>query len=220
MSVLFTMAQVAKYTKRYEDMCHYMRLYVQELAADRTNLNAEERIHLDFAYKRVSTSLRNVITMLNGRLKDHPKDTYESTFYKHKQEAQKKLTLVCNEILEILEKILIPGAANENNMNTLICYRTMAGDYHRYLAEGTDVSVQKSVEYYTLAYQDSQKLLTASIRYSVYLNNITGSPEKAFHTAKTAFDSAVTELYNLAEDEYKANIPIMKVIRHNLYKKC
>jgi hypothetical protein len=222
MSVLFTMAKFYRDAERYEDTCHYMRLYVQELVADGKHLNTEERTQLDAAYKCVSASLRKVIKMLKGTFKEHPNDTYGLALDEYKLEAQKKLTLVCNEILELLENTLIPGAEKENNMEMLICYRTMAGDYHRYLAEITDGSAQQAGIYYKLAHEDAQKLSPTSVvrlgvanNYSVYCYEVLDDPQRACDISLTASSDASVELDTLAEKDKEACQCIIQVLIAN-----
>jgi 14-3-3 protein epsilon len=212
MSDMFAMAKISNTAERYEDMCHYMRTYVQELVNDGIHLTDEERTFLDIAYKRVSGSLRTVLEMLSDA----------SGFDEHKKEAQMKLSLVCHEILEILEKTLIPAAEKDNNMDLLVCYRTMAGDYHRYLIEITPGSVEQSGKYYAIAYLDAQRLSHTSVarlgvanNYSVYCYEVLKDTKRACHISQTASDGASAELNTFKGPEYEECLRIVRVLVEN-----
>ena len=52
-----------------------------------------------------------------------------------KKEIEKELTDICNEIIDQLEKVLIP---NSNDHSSKVFYHKMKADYHRYVAEIVD----------------------------------------------------------------------------------
>ena len=54
---------------------------------------------------------------------------------KMKKEIEKELTDICNEIIDQLEKVLIP---NSNDHSSKVFYHKMKADYHRYVAEIVD----------------------------------------------------------------------------------
>jgi 14-3-3 protein epsilon len=222
MSVLYVMAKTACDAERYEDACHYMSLYIHELATKNQSLNTEERSIFDVAYKRVSASLRVVINTLNGILKDPVYSNVKSTFMAHKKEAQRRLSLVCNEILAILEETLIPAAETQNSLHPLICYRTMAGDYHRYLSGLIDESVQKAGVHYAQAYADAQGLTPTSVvrlgvanNYAVYCYEVLNDKEKACCLSKKASAEAAAEVHTLTDTDYTDCMVHMQILFAN-----
>jgi 14-3-3 protein epsilon len=225
MSVLFVMAQTASGAERYEDACHYMHLYTQELEENKQFLKTEEGNLLNFVYRRASGSLRNVIKTLNQILKDPTNDIFKSALKKHKKEAHTKLTLVCNEILKILEETIIPAFEKQSNVDALIHYRTMAGDYHRYLSETVDGSIPKAGEYYALAYTDAQYINPASVvrlgvanNYAVYCYEVLNDKEKACSLSKTAADAAAANVDTLTGTDYKVCMSIIQFLIANFKK--
>eukprot|EP00622_Pseudochattonella_farcimen_P007740 FR743803.1.p1 GENE.FR743803.1~~FR743803.1.p1 ORF type:complete len:132 (+),score=17.26 FR743803.1:415-810(+) len=105
----------------------------------------------------------------------------------------------------------------------------MKGDYHRYLAEfqgGDDRknSSQAALESYDNASQRASKELPPThpirlglaLNFSVFYYEIMGSPDRACHLAKQAFDDAIAELDTLSEESYKDSTLIMQLLRDNL----
>lgn len=58
--------------------------------------------------------------------------------------------------------------------------------------------------------------LGLALNYSVFYYEILGSPDHACKLAKNAFDSAISDLENLEEEEYRDSATIMQLLRDNL----
>merc|ERR1712138_22276 len=79
-----------------------------------------------------------------------------------------------------------------------------------------------------LAYEEAQKVaekdlaVTHPIRrglalnFSVFQYEVLSNPEEACKMARTAFEDAIAELDNVAEDSYKDSTLIMQLLRDNL----
>merc|ERR1712226_1783049 len=105
----------------------------------------------------------------------------------------------------------------------------MKADYYRYIAEfseGTEKS--KAAENARLAYADAEAVaekdlvvthpirLGLALNYSVFMYEVLQKPEDACKMARTAFEDAIAELDNVAEDSYKDSTLIMQLLRDNL----
>ena len=103
------------------------------------------------------------------------------------------------------------------------------GDYHRYLAEfATDEKRVASSKLAHEAYKSASEVSTAelapthpirlglALNFSVFYYEIMGSPDRACHLAKQAFDDAIAELDTLSEESYKDSTLIMQLLRDNL----
>merc|ERR1711911_559042 len=125
---------------------------------------------------------------------------------------------ICNDVLGLLDKFLIPKASNAESK---VFYLKMKGDYFRYLAEVANGDARK-------AYQDAFDIAKSSMQpthpirlglalnFSVFYYEIMSSPDKACQLAKQAFDDAIAELDTLNEDSYKDSTLIMQLLRDNL----
>merc|ERR1712042_134116 len=144
--------------------------------------------------------------------------------YREKVEAE--LREICNDVLGLLDKFLIPKASNAESK---VFYLKMKGDYYRYLAEvAVGDSRTEVVADSQKAYQDAYDIskskmqpthpirLGLALNFSVFYYEILNSPEKACQLAKTAFDDAIAELDTLNEDSYKDSTLIMQLLRDNL----
>merc|ERR1712107_857876 len=98
-----------------------------------------------------------------------------------------------------------------------------------YIAEFTDGdSKSKAAESARQAYEEAQKVaekdlavthpirLGLALNYSVFQYEVLSQPEEACKMARTAFEDAIAELDNVAEDSYKDSTLIMQLLRDNL----
>ena len=104
----------------------------------------------------------------------------------------------------------------------------MKGDYFRYLGEFLGADKHKPVtdnakEAYDRATKEAENLKTThpirlglALNYSVFYYEILQLPDLACKQAKAAFESAISELDGLEEDEYRDSATIMQLLRDNL----
>merc|ERR1712050_309726 len=58
--------------------------------------------------------------------------------------------------------------------------------------------------------------LGLALNYSVFMYEVLNKPEEACKMARTAFEDAIAELDNVAEESYKDSTLIMQLLRDNL----
>merc|ERR1712153_51660 len=58
--------------------------------------------------------------------------------------------------------------------------------------------------------------LGLALNYSVFQYEVLSNPDEACKMARTAFEDAIAELNNVAEDSYKDSTLIMQLLRDNL----
>ena len=104
----------------------------------------------------------------------------------------------------------------------------MIGDYYRYVAEcaqGDQLNTVKNgaLENYQLAQTTSESLnacnpirLGLALNFSVFQHEVLNNPDEACKLARTAFEDAIAELDNVAEDSYKDSTLFMQLLRDNL----
>uniref|UniRef100_A0A2K5EBU7 14-3-3 domain-containing protein n=1 Tax=Aotus nancymaae TaxID=37293 RepID=A0A2K5EBU7_AOTNA len=173
-------AKLAKQAERYDDMAA-------------SELSNEERNLLSVAYKNVVGARRS-----SWRVKK------QQMAREYREKIETELRDICNDVLSLLEKFLIPNASQAER------------DYYRYLAEvaaGDDKKgiVDQSQQAYQEAFEISKKEMqpTHPIRLGLTFNF-------SVSLAKTAFDEAIAELDTLSEESYKDSTLIMQLLRDNL----
>mmetsp|Transcript_79773 Transcript_79773/g.203150 ORF Transcript_79773/g.203150 Transcript_79773/m.203150 type:complete len:117 (-) Transcript_79773:320-670(-) len=105
----------------------------------------------------------------------------------------------------------------------------MKADYYRYIAEfSTEAKKAAAANSAEEAYADAANVaekdlavthpirLGLALNYSVFLYEVQGKPDEACKMARTAFEDAIAELDNVAEDSYKDSTLIMQLLRDNL----
>ncbi|GMR31953.1 hypothetical protein PMAYCL1PPCAC_02148, partial [Pristionchus mayeri] len=207
--------------ERYDDMAQSMKK-VTELGAELSN---EERNLLSVAYKNVVGARRSswrVISSIEQKTEGSEKKQQMAKEYREK--VEKELRDICQDVLDLLDKYLIPKAGNPESK---VFYLKMKGDYYRYLAEVASGDSRSSTEGQD-AYAEAMELAKANLaptnavrlglalNYSVYFCEVAMSPDRACQLAKKAFDDAIAELDTLNEDSYKDSTLIMQLLRDNL----
>jgi 14-3-3 protein beta/theta/zeta len=216
-------AKLAEQAERYDDMAASMKA-VTEGSAELTN---EERNLLSVAYKNVVGARRSswrVISSIEQKTEGSDKKQAMAKEYREKVEAE--LREICQEVLNLLDKFLIPKASNAESK---VFYLKMKGDYYRYLAEvaigeSRNAVISDSQASYQEAFDIAKGKMAPThpirlglaLNFSVFYYEIIASPDRACHLAKQAFDEAIAELDTLNEDSYKDSTLIMQLLRDNL----
>merc|ERR1712064_9631 len=199
-------AKLAEQAERYDDMAGSMKA-VTETGIELSN---EERNLLSVAYKNVVGARRSSWRIISSI----------------EQKGEKELQEICEVVLGLLDKHLIPKASSGESK---VFYLKMKGDYFRYLAEVATGQKRKDImnesqEAYKAAFEVAQKemppthpiRLGLALNYSVFYYEILNDPDQACNLAKHAFDDAIAELDTLSEESYKDSTLIMQLLRDNL----
>lgn len=234
-------AKLAEQAERYDEMVASMR----KVAEDETHeLSVEERNLLSVAYKNVIGARRaswRIISSIEQKEESRAPSNHETHHGSgSKMDKEEKLTLIrmfrtqvedelkgiCKDILNVLDKYLIPGATTGESK---VFYYKMKGDYYRYQAEfATGKERQDAAEDSLVAYKAASDIssnelapthpirLGLALNFSVFYFEILNAPERACKLAKGAFDQAIAELDTLNEECYKDSTLIMQLLRDNL----
>jgi len=140
--------------------------------------------------------------------------------------VEAELEDICGKILKLLDENLIAKATTGESK---VFYQKMKADYFRYQAEYKSGDHKDSAAIGAkLAYQEAQKVaekelavthpirLGLALNFSVFQYEVLNNPDEACKMARTAFEDAIAELDNVAEDSYKDSTLIMQLLRDNL----
>ncbi|KAI9779057.1 MAG: 14-3-3 protein [Geoglossum umbratile] len=219
------LAKLAEQAERYEEMVENMK----NVASADQELSVEERNLLSVAYKNVIGARRaswRIVTSIEQKEESKGNEAQVALIKEYRQKIEAELAKICEDILEVLDKHLIPSAQSGESK---VFYHKMKGDYHRYLAEFAlgdkrKQSADKSLDAYKNATEVAQTDLAPThpirlglaLNFSVFYYEILNSPDQACHLAKQAFDDAIAELDTLSEESYKDSTLIMQLLRDNL----
>ncbi|XP_020790096.1 14-3-3 protein zeta-like [Boleophthalmus pectinirostris] len=218
-------ARLAEQAERYDDMATAMKKVTQEA---KEPLTVEERNLLSVAFKNVVGSRRSGWRMLTSQEKKYSEngDTKNAELAKtYREEIEKELNDICTEVVELLEKFLIPQSSKDEGK---VFYLKMKGDYFRYQAEVAcgdqkQKVINDSEAAYNKALEISQNMPTThpirlglALNFSVFYYEIANDQKKACELAKKAFDLAINDLDTTSEDSYKDSTLIMQLLRDNL----
>jgi 14-3-3 protein epsilon len=218
-------AKLAEQAERYDEMADQMEF----VGKQPEELAVEERNLLSVAYKNAVGSRRaawRIITSVEQKEKTKGNEEQAKYAKEYCSKVEAELQKICDTILGLLDNNLIPKASTGESK---VFYQKMKADYYRYIAEFSDGdSKSKAAENARLAYEDASKVaekdlvvthpirLGLALNYSVFQYEVLQNPDEACKMARTAFEDAIAELDNVAEDSYKDSTLIMQLLRDNL----
>ncbi|CAE8601840.1 unnamed protein product [Polarella glacialis] len=218
-------AKLAEQAERYDEMADHMK----NVGDEGSELSVEERNLLSVAYKNAVGSRRaawRIITSISN--KETSKGNADNAAYakEYRGKVESELQAICDTILKLLSDKLIPKAGGGESK---VFYQKMMADYCRYIAEFTDGDKKAAAaENARKAYADAAAVaekdlavthpirLGLALNYSVFQYEVLNQPDEACKMARTAFEDAIAELDNVAEDSYKDSTLIMQLLRDNL----
>jgi len=218
-------AKLAEQAERYDEMADHM----EKVGQAGSELSVEERNLLSVAYKNAVGSRRaawRIITSVEQKEKTKGNEENAKWAKEYCAKVESELQKICDTILNLLDGKLIGTAGNGESK---VFYQKMKADYYRYIAEFTDGDAKsKASESARAAYKDAQAVaekdlavthpirLGLALNFSVFMYEVLSNPDEACKMARTAFEDAIAELDNVAEDSYKDSTLIMQLLRDNL----
>ena len=218
-------AKLAEQAERYDEMADYM----EKVGKSGDELSTEERNLLSVAYKNAVGSRRaawRIITSVEQKEKTKNNEAQAGFAKEYCGKVEGELDKICNTILGLLDTNLIPKATSDESK---VFYQKMKADYFRYIAEFTEgTKKSEAANSAKLAYEEAQKVaekglavthpirLGLALNFSVFQYEVLSNPDEACKMARTAFEDAIAELDNVAEDSYKDSTLIMQLLRDNL----
>jgi len=218
-------AKLAEQAERYDEMAEHM----EDVGKAGGELSVEERNLLSVAYKNAVGSRRaawRIISSVEQKEKTKGNDGNAAFALEYRGKVEAELNKICGAILELLDKNLIVGSSTGESK---VFYQKMKADYYRYIAEFTTGDEKtKAADNAKLAYEEAQKVaekdlavthpirLGLALNFSVFQYEVLNQPDEACKMARTAFEDAIAELDNVAEDSYKDSTLIMQLLRDNL----
>merc|ERR1719488_321437 len=202
---------------------------MEEVGKFQDELSVEERNLLSVAYKNAVGSRRaawRIITSVEQKEKSKGNEEQAKYANEYCKKVEGELQKICDGIIALLESNLIPKSSNGESK---VFYQKMKADYYRYIAEfSVGGDKDKAAESADLAYGEAAKVATAELptthpirlglvlNYSVFKYEVMQKPKEACDMAKDAFESAIGDLDNVAEESYKDSTLIMQLLRDNL----
>jgi len=218
-------AKLAEQAERYDEMSDKMSA-VSKMPDE---LSVEERNLLSVAYKNAVGSRRAAWRIISSvEQKETSKGNTQNAEYakEYRQKVEGELDKICGDILGVLDANLIPKATNGESK---VFYQKMKADYYRYKAEYTDGDKKKEAansakDAYKAAQDVAEKDLAVThpirlglaLNFSVFQYEVLGETDEACKMAREAFEQAIAELDNVAEESYKDSTLIMQLLRDNL----
>ena len=218
-------SQLAEQAERYDEMMASMKI----VASLDVELTVEEQNLLSVAFKNAVEARRaswRTISSIEQNEANKADGAKLIMIKAYKTQVEQELKDICNDILSVLDKHLIPGS---DTAESKVFYYKMKGDYYRYTAEFvTSDGRKEATEISLLAYEAATDIamaelptthpyrLAVALNFAVFYHEIFSSPDRACLLAKAAYDAAISEIDALSEESYKDSVLIMHQLLHNL----
>ena len=218
------LAKLYERAERFPEMIKSIHKFVEL----EPKLTKEERNILSAGYKNIISDKRASWRLLNSMEKKEEKKNSPQTVNIRlvKNNIEKELNDICNEILIIIDKYLVPNATDSESK---VFFLKLKGDYYRYKCEFAtgkdfDDACSKAEKVYKEAYDIAKKDIPISsstrlglaLNYSVFFYEIKGLKEEACIIAKNAFDESLKVLDDLEKSKPKDTILIIQLLKENL----
>mmetsp|Transcript_55288 Transcript_55288/g.85983 ORF Transcript_55288/g.85983 Transcript_55288/m.85983 type:complete len:229 (+) Transcript_55288:70-756(+) len=215
-----SLARCAERAERYDDMSKFM-LSRAKLGNE---LSSEERDMLSHAFKLALSGRRQAVRLaMQMETTDNP---FASNAAGYRSLVQNELRDLCQQVLDVLDKDLIPKAQPGESM---VFFLKMAGDYYRYMAEAAnqqtgDIPTNASLRYAAATEEAKRSLPSAhpvrlglALNFSVFLHEVLGDAQSACRCAQEALQSAPPEeLQSLPPDSQSDAFDTLTLLQQNL----
>mmetsp|Transcript_29475 Transcript_29475/g.32794 ORF Transcript_29475/g.32794 Transcript_29475/m.32794 type:complete len:244 (-) Transcript_29475:328-1059(-) len=224
-AMLLQEAHLAQQTSRIPDMANAMIA----LGNMGNGFDTDERDLFSRACrKRVGqcqASLRAITTLLERERDNNESSVKLDLIEKYKDKLYAELHTLCTQVLDVLANRVIPVT---KNIEDLVLYHKMQGDYWRYLAEFGNKS--KCREYANRAHAGYEKGLNIAAsklqptnwvrlgllnNFSVLYYDVLDDTQEAVLHAKTAFDEAIRNIAEANFEEEPFDLT-MQLLRENI----
>jgi len=183
-------AKLAEAAERYDEMFDAMK----KVASTDVELTVEERNLLSIACKNVINARRvswRIISSIEQKEKNKGVEEKLEMIKNYRAQVEKELRDICSDILDVLDKHLIPCATTGEFK---VLYYKMKGDYHRFLAKFESGNDRKeAAENSLVAYKAASDIamtdlppthlirLALALNFSVFYFEILNAPGKSLH---------------------------------------
>ena len=220
---LLIRAKLAEETERYKDMAHAMA----SLARSRGQLTAHERSMLSAAFKNHVGAMRASWRILRASMEEEAVDKKRRLMQRYLRIMEGELREACTSILQLLVHRVLPST-DRSDVECIVFYRKMVGDYERYMAEvmsGEDgfEATRRARDAYDEALAAAAALapthptrLGLALNYAVFQFEVLNSPSRACAVAKAAVDAAIDHLDSLSEEHYRDATLVLQLLRDNI----
>jgi len=236
------MATLAESAERFEDMAAYMGRVVKEKSGN--ELTVDERNMISVAYKNMMTAYRTAWRQICDAMNSEDLNSaYMNAAAEYKEKVAGDLKKLITRVeTEIKVFISGPSAATKTfryegndapvGVEILVFFQKMKGDYNRY---GAEVSSESDKMNFTTkaeaAYKEALALATEgpdqlpstnpirlglALNYSVFMYEILAQKVEAAEMASMAFKSAMEDLDELNESQYRDSTLIMQLLQDNI----
>lgn len=106
-------AKLAEQAERFEEMAAFMKKVAEETGTNGIELSVEERNLLSVAYKNVIGAQRAAWRIVSSL--EQKSDKNQEVVQRYRVKIEEELNDICKEILEVLDKYLIPNSASDES---------------------------------------------------------------------------------------------------------
>ena len=148
------LARIAEQSEQYDDMIELLKPYFETKPIDE-DMSSEERNLLQVAYKN-AVGLRRIAWRAAKKASTTNKfSPYHEPINEYIARLENECVEICKDLLNLIAKHLMPRAKRQNNIEAIVYFLKLQGDYFRYVAEVSEGERhEKGVERCLKCYND------------------------------------------------------------------
>lgn len=219
------LVKILTVANEHKEALYYTKLFITKNPV----LSKDERNIFANTFKQAMKKRRASWRILTSLEKSETQNHKIVTIREMKFEVENEIKNLIAEMLSLIDEYLLQSLDEHSDLEVIIFYFKLKGDYLRYLTEITygeekQEAAEKTKETYNQAYNLAEEHLpiTSSTRlglilnFSLFLWEILEMKQEAFYVAQTGFDLSYEVLNELEKNKGKESILIIQLLRENL----
>lgn len=195
------LARIAEQSEQYDDMINILKPYFEAKDLD-DELSMEERNLLSVAYKN-AVGLRRIAWRAAKKANKVPKfSSYRDNIAEYLTQLEEEMVDICKDFLSLVTKNLVPRAKHTNNVEELVYFLKLQGDYFRYVAEVSEgdrhnKGVERCLKCYNEGIELAEEMqpgdptrLSLQLNFSIFCFESLEEHEQALEMATQAVEEA------------------------------
>ena len=215
------LARVAEQAERFDDMVSFLERVLDTKGAD---VSADERNLLSVAFKNLISSKRAACRTI-AAIEQNPKySKYNPALLHYKGQIERELIGDCERIISIINSKVISKSCDDGEAKAF--FVKMIGDYYRYISENArDRQLEEVKQKALSAYAEANEVelpacnpikLGLALNFSVFHYEVMKNHSKACELADNALQSALDQIDELGEDDFRDAKSIIELLKENL----
>lgn len=221
------LARIAEQSEQYDDMIDILKPYF-ELKSVEEDLSSEERNLLQVAYKN-AVGLRRIAWRAAKKASITNKFApYNEHIVEYMTRLENELVNICKDLLNLIAKHLMPRAKRTQNIEAIVYFLKLQGDYFRYVAEVSEgerheKGVERCLKCYNEGIEQAEQMqpgdptrLSLQLNFSIFCYESLKEQDQALEMATQAIEEAEENMGEIERSKQSESQTIKQFLKENV----